>query len=135
VKTPKITILSWCIPIQNDFPGLKQPEKPDIFPVISDEFQTMTPVQKKAVDEYRKRQKEKGFVRVEVNIPETDKPLIRDVAKGLRSGGETADKIRTAMKSALNPYSGMDLRELLENSPLDELDLERSKETWRDIEL
>lgn len=95
----------------------------------------MTPVQKKAVDEYRKRQKEKGFVRVEVNIPETDKPLIRDVAKGLRSGGETADKIRTAMKSALNPYSGMDLRELLENSPLDELDLERSKETWRDIEL
>ena len=95
----------------------------------------MTPVQRKAVDEYRERQKEKGFVRVEVNIPETDKPLIRDVAKGLRSGGETADKIRTAMKIALNPYSGMGLRELLENSPLDELDLERSKETWRDIEL
>jgi hypothetical protein len=51
----------------------------------------MTSVQKKAVDEYRKRQKEKGFVRVEVNIPETDKPWIRDVAKGLRSGGEIAN--------------------------------------------
>jgi len=95
----------------------------------------MTPVQKKAVDKYRRRQKERGIVRIEVNIPETDKPLLRDVAKGLRSGGETAEKIRAAMKSALNPYAGMGLKELLENSPLDELELERSKETWRDIEL
>jgi len=96
----------------------------------------MTPVQKKAVDEYRKRQKEKGIVRVEINIPETDKPLIRDVAKGLRSGGETADKIRAAMKSALNPYAGMGLKELLENAPpFEDLDLERSTETGRDIEL
>ena len=96
----------------------------------------MTSVQKKAVDDYRKRQKDKGFVRVEINIPETDKPLIRDVAQGLRAGGEAAEKIRAAMKSALNPYRGMGLKEILENAPpLDELDLERSKETARDIDL
>jgi hypothetical protein len=29
----------------------------------------------------------------------------------------------------------MDLKQLLENSPLDELELERSGETWHDIDL
>ncbi len=95
----------------------------------------MTPAQRKAVSDYRKRQKEKGLVRVEINVPEVDRPLIKRAAKGLRSGGDTAEKIRAALESALNPYAGMSLKELLENSPLDEIELERSKESWREIEL
>lgn len=96
----------------------------------------MTPAQKKAVEDYRERQKEKGLVRVEVNVPDADRLLIKRVAESLRAGGEKAMKTRSALSSILNPYEGMNLKELLENAPpLDELDLERSKETARDIDL
>jgi hypothetical protein len=96
----------------------------------------MTPAQKKAVEDYRERQKEKGLVRVEVNVPNADRLLIKRVAESLRAGGEKAMKTRSALSSILNPYEGMNLKELLENAPpLDELDLERSKETARDIDL
>ena len=95
----------------------------------------MTPAQKKAVQEHRKRQAKKGIVRVEVNVPDSDRDLIRQTAANLRAGGEIAEQTRAALSSVLNPFEGMNLRELLEAAPLDELDLERSKETWRDIEL
>ena len=95
----------------------------------------MTRAQKKVVADYRKRQEERGFVRLEVNVPEGDRPLIRQVAASLRSGGPAAEKVRAALAAAVNPFEGMDLKELLENSPLDELDLERSQETWRAIDL
>ena len=95
----------------------------------------MTPAQKKAVEQHRKRQERKGFVRVEVNVPDSDRDLIRQTAANLRAGGDIAEQTRLALSSVFNPYEGMNLRELLENSPLGELDLERSKETWRDIDL
>ena len=96
----------------------------------------MTPAQKNAVSKYRKRQRKRGIVRMEINIPDVDKPLIRDIATKLRAGGELAERTRLALSSVLNPYAGMNLKELLENAPpLDELDLERSKETAREIDL
>ena len=95
----------------------------------------MTPAQKKAVEQHRQRQAKKGFARVEVNVPDSDRDLIRQTAANLRAGGNIAEQTRLALSSVLNPYEGMSLRELLENSPLGELDLERSKETWRDIDL
>jgi hypothetical protein len=95
----------------------------------------MTSAQNRAVKGYRKRQKEKGVVRVEVNVPEVDKPLIRQLARNLRSGGQAAENTRAVLAAALNPYEGMNLKQLLENSPLDELELVRSRESWRDVEL
>lgn len=95
----------------------------------------MTPAQKKAVEQHRKRQERKGFVRVEVNVPDSDRDLIRQTAANLRAGGDIAEQTRLALSSVFNPYEGMNLKELLENSPLGELELERSKETWRDIDL
>ena len=95
----------------------------------------MTPAQKKAVLEHRKRQAKKGIVRMEVNVPDSDRDLIRQTAANLRAGGDIAERIRSALSSVLNPYAGMNLKELLENAPpLDELDLERSKELPRDID-
>jgi len=92
--------------------------------------------QKKATDKYRERQKRKGIVRMEISIPESDKPLIRDIAANLRAGGEMAERTRAALSSVLNPYAGMNLKELIENAPpLDELDLERPLEYTRDIDL
>ena len=95
----------------------------------------MTPAQKKAVEQHRKRQAKKGFVRLEVNVPDGDRDLIRQSAANLRAGGDIAEQTRLALSSVLNPYEGMNLKELLENSPLGELGLKRSKETWRDIDL
>jgi len=95
----------------------------------------MTSPQNKAVTNYRKRQKKKGFVRMELNVPDTDRELIRKAAANLRAGGDVAEKTRMALLSVINPFEGMGLKELLEAAPLEELDLERSKETWRDIDL
>jgi hypothetical protein len=92
--------------------------------------------QKKAVRRYRERQKENGNVRVEVNVPKHDSPLIRDVAANLRAGGALAERTRSVLKSLLSPFAGMSLKELIENAPpLDDLDLERSKELPGDIDL
>ena len=95
----------------------------------------MTPAQKKAVSNYRNRQKKQGFVRMEVNVPDTDRELVRQTAANLRAGGEIAEKTRLALSAVLNPYEEMNLKELIESAPLEGLDLERSKETWRDIDL
>ena len=95
----------------------------------------MSPAQKKAVADYRRRQKDKGLVRVEVNVPNADKPLIKRIAANLRAGGDRAEITRNALSSALNPYQGMGLKELLEKAPpLNELEIERSEETARDID-
>ena len=95
----------------------------------------MTPSQKKAVQKHRSRQAKKGFVRMEVSVPESDRDLIRQTAANLRAGGDIAEQTRVALSSVLDPYEGMNLKELFEAAPLGELDLERSKETWRDIDL
>ena len=95
----------------------------------------MTPAQKKAISDYRTRQREKGLVRVEVNVPENDKPLIRFVAENLRAGGQPAEEIRTLLQSLLNPYKEMDLKELLENMPPEDLELERSGDAWKDRDI
>ena len=95
----------------------------------------MTPSQNKAIKSYRNRQKAKGIVRVEVAVPETDRELIRQTAANLRAGGEIAEKTRAAMRSVINPYAGMNFKQLLEAAPIEDLELERSKETARDIEL
>ena len=95
----------------------------------------MTPAQRDAVNRHRKRQAKKGIIRMEVNVPDSDRDLIRQTAANLRAGGDIAERIRSALSSVLNPYAGMNLKELLENAPpLDELDLERSKELPRDID-
>ena len=72
---------------------------------------------------------------MEVNVPDTDRELVRQTAANLRAGGEIAEKTRLALSAVLNPYEGMNLKELIEAAPLEGLDLERSKETWRDIDL
>jgi hypothetical protein len=75
------------------------------------------------------------MVRMEISVPEGDRELLRQTAANLRVGGDLAEKTRMALLSVINPYEGMGLKELLEAAPLEDLDLERSRETWRDIDL
>ncbi len=73
---------------------------------------------------------------MEINIPEADRDLLRQAAENLRAGGLLAEQTRAALSSFINPDSGMSLKELIENAPpLEMLDLKRSKETAKDIEL
>lgn len=95
----------------------------------------MTPSQRKAVQRHRDRQAKRGMVRMEISVPEGDRELLRQTAANLRVGGDLAEKTRMALLSVINPYEGMGLKELLEAAPLEDLDLERSRETWRDIDL
>ena len=94
----------------------------------------MTPSQKKAVQRHRKRQARKGIVRVEVNVPESDRELVRELAASLRSGGAAAEELRTALKAVINPYAGMTLKKLIEAMPEGELDIRRSRDPGREIE-
>lgn len=93
----------------------------------------MSSAQKKAIENHRKRQLENGIVRMEINIPEADRELMRKAAANLRAGGQIAENTRAALGSIVNPYEGMSLKELLESAPLEGLDLERSDETGREI--
>ena len=95
----------------------------------------MTQAQHEEIKSYPNRQNEKGMVRVEVAVPDTDRKLIRQTASNLRAGGEIAERTRAAMRSVINPYAGMNFKQLLEAAPIEGLDLERSKETARDIDL
>jgi hypothetical protein len=94
----------------------------------------MNATQRKAVSRHRKRQKEKGMVRMEVSVPDSDRELIRQTASNLRAGGKIAEQTRAAMNSIINPFAGMNLKELIEAMPLGELEIERSRETGREIE-
>jgi len=71
---------------------------------------------------------------MEVSVPDSDRELIRQTAANLRAGGKIAEQTRTAINSIINPFAGMNLKELIEAMPLGELEIERSRETGRDIE-
>ena len=94
----------------------------------------MSPSQKKAVERHRKRQSEKGIVRLEINIPESDRKLLRATAAQLRAGGPNADQIRTVLESSLTGNELVDFKQFLELAPMEDIDLERNKDTNREME-
>ena len=94
----------------------------------------MTPAQKRATEQHRKRLKEKGIARVEVNVPENDKSLIKAIAAKLRNTHQESEEFRHSLLNALASPRPMNFKELLECAPLDGVDLERSREGWREIE-
>jgi len=93
----------------------------------------MTPSQKKAVARHRERQQQKGNVRVEVNVPEHDRGLLRAVAAELRLGGSTAARVRQALQTALADKRPPSFKQMLESAPLEGVELERSRDPGRDI--
>lgn len=95
----------------------------------------MSSSQKKAVERHRRRQLKNGIVRMEINVPKADREMLRKAAAKLRAGGQVAERIRAVLDSILNPFDGLTLKELLESAPLEGVDLERSRETARDIDL
>jgi hypothetical protein len=95
--------------------------------------------QRRAIDNYRTRLTERGMTRFEVIGRETDRKLVRSIARRLAEGGPDADRLRAAVSQVISgepPKKGGILKALLA-SPLigSELDLTRSREDGRRVDI
>ncbi len=95
--------------------------------------------QRRAIDTYRRRLTARGMARFEVIGRETDRELIRTVARCLAEGGPDADRLRAAVKQTVSgepPKKGGIVKALL-SSPLvgAELDLTRAREQGRKVDI
>ena len=95
--------------------------------------------QRRAIDMYRRRLTERGMVRFEVVGRDTDRELVRSLAKRLAEGGPDADRLRAAVRQTISgepPRKGGILKALLA-SPLigSDLDLTRSREQGRKVDI
>lgn len=96
----------------------------------------MNSAQSKAVKTHRDRQRKRGILRVEVQVPEGDASLIRDVAAALRDEPERADRVRQRLLETLGREAGASLRESLAcELPDDVMEeaLERPRDFGRDL--
>jgi len=92
------------------------------------------------VARHRRRLTGIGAQRVEITVPMMDAPLIRDIAAILRSGGESAQRIRDRLQPILQPRAagtGQELLAFFQASPLcgEDLLIERDRSTGRQVDL
>ena len=96
--------------------------------------------QKRAIENYRARLTQRGLKRFEVLALESDRELIRSLARQLAEEGPEADQARAAIKAALvageAPKTG-GILSALRRSPLvgADLDLSRPREEGRRVDL
>ena len=95
------------------------------------------PSQKRATANFRNRLAQKGLVRFEVTGRNSDRELVRTVARRLAEGGPDSERLRAAVKKNIGSAStkkGGILKALL-SSPLIgfELDLTRPREEGRKV--
>ncbi len=95
--------------------------------------------QKRAIANFRSRLAEKGLVRFEVTGRDTDRELVRALARRLAEDGPESDRLRAAVRQTAEgdaANKGGILRALLA-SPLvgSQLDLTRPHEDGRKIDL
>ncbi len=95
----------------------------------------MTIAQKKAVRNHRRRLKERGIVRLEVQTPEADKALIRKIASLLRGDPARAAWVRARLRRAISDDSNPGLKALLASAPLEGIDLTRDRDLGRSVDL
>ena len=95
--------------------------------------------QKRAVQSYRSRLSERGLARFEVLARESDRDLIRSLARRLAENGPEASRLRAAVNQTIGgePPKKGGILAALRRSPLvgADLDLIRVREDGRDIEI
>ena len=98
-----------------------------------------TTPQKRAVTRYRKRLSQRGMARYEVLGRNSDRDLIRTLARKLASDAPDAPGIRAAIRQAISaePQKKGGILQALRQSPLvgAELDLSRPASAGRKVEL
>lgn len=95
--------------------------------------------QKKAIRNYRARLTQRGFTRFEVMARDSDRELIRTLARRLAEEGPEAEQVRSAVKMAVagQPPKPGGILTALRRSPLvgADLDLSRPREQGRKVDL
>ena len=99
----------------------------------------MGSAQKRAIQNYRSRLRERGLARFEVLARDADRDLIRSVARRLAEDGPEASRLRVAVNQTIEgdpPVKGGILAALRRSPLVDaDLDLVRVRETGRDVEI
>src|SRR6266849_3052380 len=99
----------------------------------------MSTSQKRAIKNYRHRLSKRGMARFEVLGLDTDRDLIRSLARRLAEGGPGAAKLRTAVSQTIagQPPRKGGILEALRRSPLvgADLDLRHPYEEGRKVAL
>ncbi len=95
--------------------------------------------QTRATRNYRARLTQRGFTRFEIMALESDRDLIRSLAKRLAEEGPEAEQVRAAVKTVVvgEPPKPGGILSALRRSPLigADLDLSRPREEGREVEL
>jgi hypothetical protein len=95
--------------------------------------------QRRAIQNYRSRLSERGLARFEVLGLDTDRDLIRTLARRLAEGGSEASRLRDAVSQSIagEPPRKGGILATLRRSPLvgADLDLSRPREDGRAVDL
>tara|TARA_Y100000294_G_scaffold153986_1_gene153290 strand:- start:1330 stop:1614 length:285 start_codon:yes stop_codon:yes gene_type:complete len=94
----------------------------------------MAGTRKTAVSNYRRRMRRQGMVRVEVKVRKEDVALVRSVARALTDPAHEAEA-RAALRQRFVEPRAKGLKALLAAAPLEGIDLERSGDTGRAVDL
>jgi hypothetical protein len=106
-----------------------------LFPDIFRKWSKIMPKAKAtALTRFRRRLKQKGNVRVEVQVRREDAELVRGVARAL-ADPLRRDETRMLLRRRISEPRPLSLKALLAAAPLDGVDLDRSRDTGREIDL
>jgi hypothetical protein len=94
----------------------------------------MPSTRKKSLAAYRRRQKRRGVVRLEVHVRRDDAVLIREVAQAL-SDPARATEARSLLRERFGTVPAKGLKALLAAAPLEGIDLTRERDVGRNVEL
>jgi hypothetical protein len=92
------------------------------------------PKAKSSIAIHRARRQRQGFVRVEVNVLREDARLVRGVASALSDPSRQAEARRLLQQRFVEPRK-VDLKALLASAPLEGVDLKRSRDPGREVDL
>lgn len=92
----------------------------------------MATAPKSSVATFRQRMKRRGMVRVEVQVRKEDAGLVRGVAASLADPEREAET-RRLLREQVSGHPAGGLKALLEAAPLEGIELERARDTGRDV--
>jgi len=87
-----------------------------------------------SVTRHRASLARRGLVRVEVSVRKEDAALVRSVASAL-SDPARQEEARRLLRQRFSKPADVSLKALLASAPLDGVDLERSRDVGRDVDL
>lgn len=94
----------------------------------------MVAAQRKAQSAHRRRQKAKGIKRVEVSVHKDDVALLRRVVEALANPDRKAE-VRAWLRARFGGGKAAGFKALLASASLEGVDLRRSRDTGREIDL